>query len=52
MSVRLGVWVSEHPCKTRQTRRRATRGLAARYGVYRLKSYGYSQYLYANCTLA
>jgi hypothetical protein len=22
----------------------------ARYGVYRLKSYGYSQYLYANCT--
>ncbi|WP_253195668.1 helix-turn-helix domain-containing protein [Streptomyces sp. JHA26] len=23
----------------------------ARYGVYRLKSYGYSQYLYANCTI-
>ncbi|MFI8952602.1 hypothetical protein ACIGO6_39795 [Streptomyces sp. NPDC053750] len=22
----------------------------ARYGIYRLKSYGYSQYLYANCT--
>ncbi|MEU6287132.1 hypothetical protein [Streptomyces sp. NPDC046988] len=26
------------------------RSTHARYGVYRLKSYGYSQYRYANCT--